>query len=150
MALDGSTAMTNNMNMGSNQITNLQAPSANSHAATKAYVDGVVDNFDSLEELRNTEFNSPAASQLIVFTGKKRLLIDGDTIGGTGTWTAGQNFAQANTSATGTVVDVETTTDPILGNVQIITYTATANVVANGGDKIIVTCLLYTSPSPRD
>ena len=139
LPLDGTAAMTGAINMGSNQITNLQAPSANSHAATKAYVDGVVDNFDSLEELRNTEFNSPAANQLIVFTGKKRLLIDADTIGGTGTWAVGQNFSQANTSATGTVVDVETTTDPILGNVQIITYTATANTVANGGDKIIVT-----------
>jgi len=139
MALDGTTAFTGNVNMGSNQITNLQAPSANSHAATKAYVDGVVDNFDSLEELRNTEFNSPAANQLIVFTGKKRLIIDADTIGGTGTWAAAQTFAQASSSATGTVVDVETTTDPILGNIQIITYTATANVVAKGGDKIIVT-----------
>ena len=139
MALDGTTAMTGNMNMGSNQVTNLQAPSADSHAATKAYVDGVVDNFDSLEELRNTEFNSPAANQLIVFTGKKRLIIDADTIGGTGTWAAAQTFAQASSSATGTVVDVETTTDPILGNIQIITYTATANVVAKGGDKIIVT-----------
>lgn len=139
MALDGTTAMTGNMNMGSNQVTNLQAPSADSHAATKAYVDGVVDNFDSLEELRNTEFNSPAANQLIVFTGKKRLIIDADTIGGTGTWAAAQTFAQASSSATGTVVDVETTTDPILGNIQIITYTATANVVAKGGDKVIVT-----------
>ena len=139
MALDGTTAMTANMNMGSKQITNLLAPSANSHAATKAYVDGVVDNFDSLEELRNTEFNSPAANQLIVFTGKKRLIVDGDTVGGTGTWAAAQTFAQASSSATGTVVDVETTTDPILGNIIIITYTATANVVAKGGDKVIVT-----------
>ena len=139
MALDGTTAMTANMNMGSKQITNLLAPSADSHAATKAYVDGVVDNFDSLEELRNTEFNSPLASQLIVFTGKKRLIIDADTIGGTGTWAAAQNFAQASSSATGTVVDVETSTDPILGNIQIITYTATAGTVAKGGSKIIVT-----------
>ena len=139
MALDGTTAMTANMNMGSKQITNLLAPSANSHAATKAYVDGVVDNFDSLEELRNTEFNSPAANQLIVFTGKKRLIIDADTIAGTGTWAAAQTFGQASSSAAGTVVDVETTTDPILGNIQIITYTATSGTVAKGGDKIIVT-----------
>jgi len=139
LAADGSVSLTGNMNLGSNQITNLLAPSANSHAATKAYVDGVVDNFDSVEELRNTEFNNVAADQLLVFTGKKRLIVDADTIGGTGTWAAAQNFAQASSSSTGTVVDVETTTDPILGNIQIITYTATAGTVANGGDKIIVT-----------
>ena len=133
---DGTIAMTGNLSMGSNQIINLQAPSADSHAATKAYVDGVVDNYDSVEELRNVEINSIAKDQLLFYTGKKRIIVDGDTVGGTGIFADGQSFTQAG-GGNGTIVDVETTTDPILGNILKITYTATSGTV-NLAAKIIV------------
>ena len=39
LPLDGSEAMTGNLNLGSNRITNLATPTSNTDAATKAYVD---------------------------------------------------------------------------------------------------------------
>ena len=45
---DGSVAMTGNLNLGSQKITNLNTPSANNDAATKAYVDGLVAGLNSM------------------------------------------------------------------------------------------------------
>ena len=133
---DGTIAMTGNLSMGSNQIINLQAPSADSHAATKAYVDGVTDNYDSIEELRNIEINSIAKDQLLFYTGCKRIIVDADTVGGVGVFADGQDFTQAG-GGNGNIVDVEETTDPILGNILKITYTVTSGTV-NLAAKIIV------------
>lgn len=55
LLLDGSKAMTGNLNMGSNKITNLATPTANTDAATKAYVDSAAASASSLHVYSTTE-----------------------------------------------------------------------------------------------
>jgi hypothetical protein len=45
---DGSVAMTGTLNMGSQNITNVQTPSSGTDAANKSYVDGKVDGLNSI------------------------------------------------------------------------------------------------------
>jgi len=136
LALNGETAMEGDIDMGSqpdgsrnNRITNLELPGSDGTAATnKNYVDGKVNDFDQLEDLRNTELNSTAANDLFVATGKKRIIV---TPPSGGTWSAGNTIglpASGSPTKTGVIVDVETATDPILGSVNIITYTPTLGV----------------------
>lgn len=129
LAQDGTTPFTGDMNAASRTITNLKAPSSDSDAATKAYVDSTVQNNDSIEDLKNVEINNLAEGDLIIATGKKRIYIDADTIGGTGVFAVGQEFTGSFTGAVGTIVDVEITTDSILGNINIIVYTEDSGTV---------------------
>ena len=139
VALDGSKTLTGPLNLGSNAINNISTPTSDSDAANKGYVDGRIGNQDSYEELRNTLTDAVTNSsmpsvdegQLLVTTGKKRVFLDGDTIGGIGSFTAGQNFTAAPSGATGTVVQAQVGTDDIYGNVVIVVYTATAGVVTD-------------------
>jgi len=131
--LDGSRAMTGNLNLASNKINNVSSPAADSDAANKLYVDSRVSNSDSVPELRNTLTDNAStakmvnvdAGQLFVTTGKKRIVIDADTIGGVGVFAAGQTFTVTATGAAGTIVEVLVRTDDIYGNVNVIAYTDT-------------------------
>jgi hypothetical protein len=49
---DGSRAFTGNVSLGSNRITGLAEPSSSSDAATKAYVDGLIQGFDWKQSVR--------------------------------------------------------------------------------------------------
>lgn len=49
---DGTRAFTGNVSMGSNRITALADPSASTDAATKAYVDGLIQGFDWKQSVR--------------------------------------------------------------------------------------------------
>jgi len=140
VALDGSKTMTGALNVGGNQINNISTPTSDSDAANKGYVDGRLANQDSYEELRNTlttavtnsSMPNVTAGQLFVTTGKKRVFVDGDTIGGVGNFAAGQNFTGAPSGGAGTIVDTQVGSDDILGNVVIIVYTPTSGSVADG------------------
>jgi hypothetical protein len=131
--LDGSKAMSGNLNMASNNINNLAAPSSDSDAANKLYVDGRVSGSDSIPEMRNTLTDNASepkmvnvdAGQLYTTTGKKRIVIDADLIGGVGVFAAGQAFTVPGTGAAGTIVEVLVRTDGLYGNVNIISYTDT-------------------------
>lgn len=138
LAASGEIPMTGNLNAGTKTVTNLAAPANGSDAATKSYVDTAIGSNDSIAALRDTEINGYAEGQFLISTAKKRIFIDGDTIGGTGVFAAGQNFTGSFTGATGTIVDVEVTTDNIVGNVNIITYTANSGNI-NTQDSIVVT-----------
>ena len=140
VALDGSKTLTGPLNLGSNAINNISTPSSDSDAANKGYVDGRIANQDSYEELRNTLTSAVTNSsmpnvttgQLFVTTGKKRVFLDGDTIGGIGNFTAAQDFTGAPSGGTGTVVDAQVGFDDILGNVVIVVYTPTSGTIADG------------------
>jgi hypothetical protein len=49
---DGTRAFTGNVDLGTNRITSLGDPSASSDAATKAYVDGLIQGFDWKQSVR--------------------------------------------------------------------------------------------------
>ena len=113
--------------MGANQITNVALPGVDgTAAANKNYVDDKVNDYDQLEDLRNIEFNSIAADDIIVATGKKRIVVE---LTSGGNWAAGDVIGLQNSSVkAGTVVDVESITDSLLGNQLMVTYTATTGV----------------------
>ncbi len=127
VALNGITEMEGDLQLGSNKIINVALPGSDGSAATnKNYVDSKVQSFDEIEDLRNVEFNSPTAGDILVVTGKKRIYV---TPPSGGTIVAGDTITVASKS--GTVVDIEAVTDSILGSVSIITYTPVAGVFAN-------------------
>ena len=131
LPLNGASAMEADIDMGQNQITNLALPGSDGSAATnKNYVDDAVASYDAIEDLRNVEFNSPAADDLIVITGKKRIFT---TLVSGGTWNIGDEIGLAAPGTkTGTIVDLETVIDPIEGNITVVTYTPTSGVFAIG------------------
>jgi hypothetical protein len=133
LPLDGSSEMEDTLDMGSQQITNVALPGSDGTAATnKNYVDQKVNEFDQIEDLRNTEINNVAADDLLVATGKKRIIVT--PVAG-GSWNIGDTIGLPQTGTptkTGDIVDIEVTTDPILGSVNIITYTPTLGTFVSG------------------
>ena len=138
VALDGTTAFEGNMNAGSFTVTNLSAPNNGSDAATKAYVDGIVGDNDTFDELKDTFINTYAADQIIITTGLNRIIIDADNIGGSGTFQNGQTIDGSASGAQGTIVSVEASNDPVLGNIQTIAYTPVSGAFTTS-DTISVT-----------
>jgi hypothetical protein len=127
LPLNGNSTMEGDIDMGSNQITNVALPGVDgTAAANKNYVDDKVNDYDQLEDLRNIEFNSIASDDIIVATGKKRIVVD---LTSGGNWTTGTVIGLLNSgSKAGTIVDIESITDSLLGNKLMVTYTATAGV----------------------
>jgi hypothetical protein len=62
-------AMTGNLSMGGNQITNLSTPTAGTDAANKNYVDGLFATQDELEELADVAISSPLNAEVLVYNG---------------------------------------------------------------------------------
>tara|TARA_R110000868_G_scaffold132461_3_gene343561 strand:- start:7627 stop:16329 length:8703 start_codon:yes stop_codon:yes gene_type:complete len=128
--LNGSTQMEGDLDMGAQQITNLGLPGSDGGAATnKNYVDGKVSAYDQLEDLRNIEFNSIAKDDILVATGKKRIIT---TTTSGGNWTVGNTIQNGGVTKTGTIVDVETYVDAILGSSLKVTYTPITGVFGAG------------------
>ena len=123
--------MEGDLDMGSNQITNLALPGTDgTAAANKNYVDDKVNDYDQLENLRNIEFNSIAKDDIVVATGVKRLITT--TVTG-GNWTPGDVIGLSSSEAKlGTVVDVESYTDSLLGSTLKVSYSATTGVFQIG------------------
>lgn len=121
LTLDGDTPMEGQLDMGSNKITNVTLPGSDGSAATnKNYVDEKVSAFDELGDLRNIELNNSAENDLLVFTGKKKIVTDPAS---GGTFSIGNTLTGDFTGATGTIVDIDLTSDTILGSITKITYT---------------------------
>ena len=127
LPLNGNSTMEGDIDMGTNQITNLGLPGTDgTAAANKNYVDDKVNDYDQLEDLRNIEFNNIASDDILVATGKKRIVVE-PTSGGN--WVAGDVIGLQNSaSKAGTIVDIESITDSLLGNQLMVTYTATTGV----------------------
>jgi hypothetical protein len=77
MPRNGVLSATANMNLGGNQINNLQAPTLEDDAATKDYVDREVEKVDSLYKLRDVEINTPEAGEVLLYFGSADSTIDG-------------------------------------------------------------------------
>ena len=127
LPLNGNSTMEGDLDMGTNQVTNLGLPGTDgTAAANKNYVDDKVNDYDQLEDLRNVEFNNIASDDILVATGKKRLILE-PTSGGN--WSVGDVIGLQNSaSKAGTIVDIESINDSLLGNQILVTYTATAGV----------------------
>lgn len=77
--VDGTRAFTGHQSMGGNRLTNLGAPTANSDAATKQYVDNAIEGVKPKEAVRvATTANLTALSGLLTIDGVT--LVDGDRV----------------------------------------------------------------------
>ena len=131
LAPNGAVPMTDNLNAAGNTITNLAAPLGAADAATKAYVDSGRGENDELPNLRSIEYNNYADGQLLVSTGKKKLILTAGSIVG-GAFAIGDTITGSITGATGTIVDVQTGLVGIEGNIVEITYTVLTGVFSDG------------------
>ena len=129
LAPNGVVPMTGDLNAASNTITNLKAPSQDSDAATKVYVDNIAGS-TTVQDLRSSEYNDYAAGNLFVATGEKKLIISAGSIV-SGPFVQGQTISGNNSGATGTIVDLKTTTG-VEGNVVEISYTPVSGTFTDG------------------
>lgn len=121
LPLNGSSSLEGNIDMGGNVITNLDLPGSDgSAAASKNYVDDIIKSYDELVDIRNFEINNIAQNDLIVATGKKRIFVTAIT---GGVWNVGDRIGTTGGNKEGVIVDIESRTDKIEGNVNIVTYT---------------------------
>jgi len=127
---DGHAAMTGNLNMGSKRIINVLAPSQDSDAVNKAYVDNVVEQYNTLDGMRDVTLEKPASAsaqteaefytdQVMHRTGYRVIMIDSDNIAD-GPLTANGKLVQG--SNTGKIYDIVSEVDGVLGNVQRVVY----------------------------
>ena len=65
--LNGTLAMTGNLVMADNRITNLGTPAANSDAATKVYVDTSVGSINALNKLTDANITSPTNGAFLIY-----------------------------------------------------------------------------------
>jgi len=126
VALNGSTAMEANMDMGSNKIANLLDPTDANDAVTKDYLDQAVSSYDEFEDLRNVTKSVVSTvnktKQLITYSGVRRIVVEPES--STLFDPASANLALTGAAgATGTLIDREARFDKVRNeNVVILTY----------------------------
>jgi hypothetical protein len=86
---------------------------------------------DEIKDLRSVEYNNINEHQLLVSTGKKKLILDAGSIVGGG-FTATDIITGSISGATATIIDVKTGLVGIEGNIVEITYTPTTGVFSDG------------------
>ena len=140
MALNGSTGMEGNLDMGSKQIKNLLDPVDPNDATTKDFVDQAVSAYDELDDLRNVVIHPVTAGntykQLFVPTGARKLIVEPEagvlfdptaankTITGSG----------LSAGASGTLIARDAKFDKVLNqNIVVLTYTPGATDFVGGG-----------------
>ena len=107
LAPNGAVPMTDDLNAAGNTITNLSAPTSDSDAATKLYVDSGRGDQDEIRDLRSVTYNADriVEGQLLVATEYKKLIVDAGSIV-SGPYVRGQTISGTITGATGTIADV--------------------------------------------
>ena len=130
LAPNGSVPMTADLNAAGSTITNLSVPTANSDAATKAYVDDSRGDNDTLPDLRDIEISDYSEGQLLVATGEKKLIILAGTIVD-GPFAPGQTITGSLSGAEGTIVDVQSKVG-LEGNIVELTYTPVSGEFSSG------------------
>ena len=131
LAPNGAVPMTDDLNAAGNTIVNLGSPVNDSDAANKAYVDGSGGDQDEIKDLRSIEYNNYNEGQVIVATGKKKLILAANTIVG-GPFEVGDVITGSITGATGLVVDYKDGFEGIEGDIAELTYTPTAGTFSDG------------------
>ena len=145
MALNGSTAMESNLDMGSRKIANLLDPTDANDATTKDFVDQAVSAYDELTDLRNFTNHSVTAGntfkQLIAPSGVRKIVVAPES--STLYDPASANKAITGSGgATGTLIAREARFDRVRNaNVVILTYTPGATDFTLSGS------VQQTSPS---
>jgi hypothetical protein len=86
---------------------------------------------DEIKDLRSVEYNNIDANQLLVSTGKKKLILDAGSIVGGG-FAAADVITGSITGATGAIIDVVDGLVGIEGNIVEITYTVLTGVFSDG------------------
>ena len=130
IARDGSISMTGNFNMASKRIINVAAPSQDSDAVNKAYVDNVVEQYNTVDGMRDVSLEKPASAsaetdanfykdQLMHRTGFRVIMIDSAAIADGPLTPNGKLVQGANTGA---IYDIVSETDGVLGAVQRVVY----------------------------
>jgi hypothetical protein len=149
LPLSGGSSMEGDIDMGTNRIQNVANPQNTDDAVNKGYTDLVAKAYDQLETQRNIEFNAPAANDLLVVTGYKRIFTtpaqDGNFIS---TNTISNGAVGTPPTKSGTVIDVETYTDQVEGVGLIITYLPVTGVF-NIGETVnngTATAIIYDGP----
>ena len=134
LARSGVLAFTGDQNAGGTYtVVNLRDPSGDQDAATKSYVDGLIQAGDTIPEQLDVETNNPAPEQLLVTTGKYRIYTNPAS---GGNFQVNDTITGSGTGATGTVVDVQNVT---LNSVamNLLTYTWTSSPTQfNLGDVV--------------
>ena len=126
---DGHAAMTGNLNMGSNRIINVQAPSQDSDAVNKAYVDNVVEQYNTIDGMRDVTLEKPAGNvqtdadfykdQIMHRSGYRVIMVDADNIAD-GPLTANGKLVQG--ANIGEIYAIDNEVDGVLGNVSRVVY----------------------------
>ena len=133
VARDGTTPFTNDVGAGGNKLIDLGAPTVGTDAANKAYVDNVLSESDQIDNIRNVDLSNQAEAQVLVFNGKQRIFVTNVT---GGSFAASDTFTGSNSSASGTVLDVEGLTLPGGTIATRITYTQDSVPNFNTNDVI--------------
>jgi len=148
LAPNGAVPMTDDLNAAGSTITNLAVPVNDADAATKAYVDSGRGDLDEIKNLRSVEYNNIAANQLLVSTGKKKLILEAGSILGGG-FAAGDVITGSISGATGTVVDVIDGLVGIEGNIVEITYDVLTGVFSDGKPADGLAADVLTAPGGK-
>ena len=131
LAPNGAVPMTDDLNAAGNTITNISQPVNSADAATKSYVDEGRGANDEIKDLRSVEYNNIDENQLLISTGKKKLILEAGSILGGG-FVATDVITGSISGATGTVVDVIDGLVGIEGNIVEITYTPLTGEFSDG------------------
>ena len=134
VARDGTTPFTNDVGAGGNKLIDLGAPTVGTDAANKSYVDNVLAESDQIEDIRNVDTSNLGEADILVFNGKQRIFVT-NVIGGA--FADGDTFTGNNSSAGGTIIDVEALTLP--GGIVATRITYTQDTVANFNTNDLIT-----------
>jgi hypothetical protein len=148
LAPNGAVPMTDDLNAAGNTITNLSEPVNVGDAATKAYVDSGRGDNDEIKDLRSVEYNDYQEGQLIVATGKKKLILEAGSILGGG-FVASDVISGSISGATGTVIDVQTGLVGIEGDIVEITYTPLTGEFSDGKPADGLAADVLTAPGGK-
>jgi len=138
LARSGVLSFTGDQNAGGTfTVTNLRDPSGNQDAATKSYVDSLIQAGDTIPEKIDVEINNLAGEQLLVTTGKFRIYTNPAS---GGNFQVNDTITGNATSATGTIVDIQNVNLNSVAH-NLITYTwtsdptqfSTADIIDTGG-----------------
>jgi hypothetical protein len=145
MALNGSTGMESNMDLGSNQIKNLLDPTDDNDAVTKDFLDQAVASYDEITDLRNytnhTVTPANLTKQLIAPSGVRKIVVETESGTLFDPASANKEITGAG-GATGTLIARESRFDKVQNaNVTILTYTAGPTDFTSAGS------VQQTSPS---
>jgi len=148
LAPNGAVPMTDDLNAAGNTITNLATPIQPADAAIKSYVDDGRGDMDEIKDLRSVEYNNIDVNQLLVSTGKKKLILDAGSILGGG-FVAGDVITGSISGATGTIIDVVDGLVGIEGNIVEITYDVLTGVFSDGKPADGLAADILTAPGGK-